>query len=155
MVILNTEILVDKNTLQYSIKELMKEVMVEYFNKEMLVENVEKKRKMMISIIEEKVQTTKTNNFWYFNFSKNICTYIHKRGKREGHMCHTKIHTNIGDNKPDYLCSKHSKLHIPKKREKMIKNTKKRKDIKKTKKIYISNNGNINLGKIIEKLLNN
>ena len=78
-------------------------------------------------------------------------------------MCHKKIRTNIGDNKPDFLCSKHSKLHIPQKREKKIKSSikiiekkrEKRKQKKDIKKNYICNSGNINLGKIIEKLLNN
>ena len=111
----------------------------------------------MENIIEEKVKTTKTNYFWYENSSKHACTHVYKRRKEERYMCHRKIRTNIGDNQPDYKCSQHSKLHIPKKRTKKTnkeKNNIKKRKKRKQKKIYICNNGNINLGSIIEKILN-
>lgn len=106
MVILNMEVLVCKLSMEKSIKNIMQEVMNEYFNDEVL-ENK----------IDEKMNFVKSNNFWYINSSEKACTFIHKRGKKEGYMCHRKINTNIGDVKPDFLCSIHSKLHIPKKKE--------------------------------------
>jgi hypothetical protein len=100
------EVLVCKLSMEKSIKNIMQEVMNEYFNDEVL-ENK----------IDEKMNFVKSNNFWYINSSEKVCTFIHKRGKKEGYMCHRKINTNIGDVKPDFLCSIHSKLHIPKKKE--------------------------------------
>jgi hypothetical protein len=55
--------------------------------------------------MSEEINRIKNIHFWYINSSDSICTYVHKRGKKEGHMCHKKIRTNIGDNKPDYLCA--------------------------------------------------
>ena len=69
-------------------------------------------------------------------------------------MCHKKIHTNIRDNKPDFLCSKHSKIHTLRKREKKEKNKITSVIFKYKKKIYICNRGILNLGNIIKKLLN-
>ena len=95
-------------------------------------------------------------------------------------MCHKGIKTNLNGETPGYLCSTHSKKHIPKKRivnkEKNIyfpvevckiienqrfnKNTR-RKDIKKVnkrkknknKKIYICNSGVLHIGKLLRELL--
>ena len=170
MVILNKEILVCKKSMIKSIKSIMSQVMKKYFDDEILCNNIKNKKKLMEKIIKEKSEETKTNYFWYVNSSSNVCTFIHKRGKKEGHMCHKRICTNIVDNKPDYLCTTHSKLHIPKKRIKKRNSesviisdcdTKKRKDIKKIKKrkikpkkVYICNGGLLDLGKIIGKILN-
>jgi hypothetical protein len=82
-------------------------------------------------------------------------------------MCCKKIRTNLDGEKPDYLCSTHSKKHIPKKRIKKnscsnttIKNNlcdykkikKNRK--KKSKKIILCNAGSLNLGMVLSKILN-
>jgi hypothetical protein len=120
MVILSKEILVCKLSIQKSIRNIMLEVMPEYFDKEILVEKTENKKKVMESIIRNKVNDTKSDNFWYINSSDKICTFKHKRGNNEGYMCCKKIRTNLDGEKPDYLCSTHSKEHIPKKRIKKI-----------------------------------
>lgn len=117
MVILNTEILMCKNSLTKSIKKIMEEVMDEYFQDEIYFENLYTKKKIMENIIKQKVNNVKSNNFWYLNSSKNVCTYIHKRGKKEGYMCHKKIRTNLNGQKEDFLCSSHSKKHTPNKRK--------------------------------------
>lgn len=132
MVILNSDILICKNSMINSIENIMYQVMKKYFEDEILCKSNEGKQKIMKNIIKEKINETKTNHFWYINTSDSVCTYIHKRGKKEGYMCHKKIKTNIGDNKPDYLCSTHSKIHIPKKR--ILEKVKKFKKIKKIKK---------------------
>ena len=88
MTLLNTEFLINRNSMKHSIKQLMKEVMVEYFDKELLVEKIEKKTKNDGQYYRKKVEATKTTYFLYLNTSKNVCTYIHKRGKNVGHMCH-------------------------------------------------------------------
>ena len=76
-------------------------------------------------------------------------------------MCHRKIKTNIGDNKPDFLCSQHSKIHTPKKRVKKVEIPtsfeKKKKDIKKikkrkVKKVYIYSGGILNFTDVINKI---
>ena len=151
----------------YSIRDIMNKVMEKYFEDEVLCKTKEKKQKMMKTIIKEKIEKTNTIHFWYLNSSSNVCTYIYKRGKKEGYMCHRKIRTNIGNNKPDYLCAQHSKLHITKKREKpkqeIIENIdkivyKRRKDIKKikkrkTKKIYICSSRTLNFADIVNKIM--
>lgn len=57
------------------------------------------------------------DNFIYVNMNPNLCTFKHKRGKNEGYFCCKQIRTNIIDSKKDFLCCKHSKNHIPKKRK--------------------------------------
>lgn len=116
MVILNNEILMCKNTLTKSIKNIMQSVMEKYFDEECYYEN---KKKIMQNIIKEKIDKVKDNHFWYENSSENVCTFIHKRGKKDGYMCHKKINTNLAGQKKDYLCCTHSKLHIPKKRNRL------------------------------------
>src|SRR5215216_6435356 len=95
--------------------------MENYFEEEIYAENIENKKKIMGNIIKEKTNDIKSNHFWYVNSSSNICTHIHKRGKKEGFMCHRKINTNLNGHKPDYLCCIHSKNHIPKKKIKKVK----------------------------------
>jgi hypothetical protein len=123
----------------------------------------------MKNIVNEKINFVKTNHFWYTNSSDDICTFIHKRGKKEGHMCHKRIRINISDEKQDYLCSTHSKKHIPKKRTIKLVNTnviisdydyKRKKDVKKIRKykikqrkIYVCNGGLLDLSKILHKIL--
>jgi hypothetical protein len=94
--------------------------MQQYFNNEILLKTTEEKKDIMNKIIKEKENKIKENHFWYYNSSPNVCTFIHKRGKKQGFMCHKKIRTNLNGEKADFLCSTHSKLHIPK--NKKIKN---------------------------------
>jgi hypothetical protein len=125
--------------MEKSIKNIIHEVMENYIDNEMLVVKIEKKKALMNDIINEKLKEIKSNNFWYVNSSPNVCTFIYKRGKKEGFMCHRKINTNLNGEKPDYLYSTHSKKHNPKKRNK---------------KIYICNNGILNLARIIGDIIN-
>ncbi|KAI7855790.1 hypothetical protein BDC45DRAFT_77086 [Circinella umbellata] len=151
-----------------SIRDIMNEVMEKYFEDEVLCKTKEKKQKMMGTIIKEKIEKTNTTHFWHLNSSSNVCTYVHKRGKKEGYICHKKIRTNILDGKPDYLCSTHSKKHIPKKRTKKEQKKKLpcvinnkicfKKDIKKRKKrkmkpIYICSDGILNFTDVINKIM--
>jgi hypothetical protein len=175
------DISINKNTMITSIKNLMEKVMEEYFYNEMLVKEIGNKKELMSNIIKEKINKTKTNYFWYINASENTCTHIYKKGKNEGFMCQKKIKTNLVDDKADYLCCRHSKKHIPKKRKektimshicatnsvkdkslnkiKFINNNKKdtkkiyKKKNKNNKKIFICNSGIIEIGRIIGLLL--
>lgn len=114
MVVLNSEILVNKNKMIGSIRDIMEQVLHKYFDEEMLVDNVEKKRKILQEVINEKLCRIKDKHFWHINCSEKVCTHFFKRGKKEGYMCHKKIKTNIEGDKKDFLCCTHSKLHIPK-----------------------------------------
>jgi hypothetical protein len=178
MVILNIDVSINKNTMINSIKNIMKKVMEEYFENESLTKN---KNKLVENIIKTNIDKIKDKYFWYLNSSENTCIHIYKRGKNEGFMCQKKIKTNLVDNKSDYLCCKHSKKHIPKKRKektnpahkcvtynvkdkslnkiKIINNKKDLKNIckkknKKNKKILICNSGILDIGKLIGSLLN-
>lgn len=48
---------------------------------------------------------------------ENYCVHKFTKGKKEGYYCSKKINTNLesGESK-DFLCCKHSKKHIPKKK---------------------------------------
>lgn len=46
------------------------------------------------------------------------CSFKHKRGSKDGYFCCRNIRTKLIDNKKDYLCVRHSKKHIPNKRNK-------------------------------------
>lgn len=116
------------------------------------------------------------DNFIFINMNDNLCGHKYKKGKQEGHFCCKKITVN-GD-KSNYVCTKHNKNHIPKKRiKKGIKNTTKsisnstvntiinnniirffknnnrNRILKRNKKTFICNGGIINLGNILNKLL--
>jgi hypothetical protein len=90
MVIFNSEVLICKNSLEKSIKIIMNEVMQQYFDNEILLKTTEEKKDIMNKIIKEKENKIKENHFWYYNSSPNVCTFIHKRGKKQGFMCHKK-----------------------------------------------------------------
>ena len=51
--------------------------------------------------------------------NNNFCTHRFKRGKRKGEFCTKKTRTKLDGKKPDYLCCKHSKRHIPEKMKKI------------------------------------
>lgn len=180
MVLLNEEFLVDKVSIINNIKGIMEEVMVNYFYDEIIIKDIYKKKVLFNNIIKDKLEYVKSNNFWYLNTSRTICTHIFKKGKSEGYMCHKKIRTNLEGQKEDYLCSTHSKKHVPKKRlKKSVKNiTKsiensfsnihkkdycnklykdknkiiKKKEKKRYKKIFICNSGKLNFSNIFNLL---
>lgn len=41
------------------------------------------KRNYFKTFIDENMQTVESNYFWYINSSNNVCTYIHKIGKKK------------------------------------------------------------------------
>lgn len=58
----------------------------------------------------------------YLSMNENHCTYKYKKGKYEGRFCCKQITKNGNKNK--YICTKHNKDHVPKKRiKKDVKNT--------------------------------
>lgn len=82
-----------------------------------------KKEKIKNNIINDFKNEINKDFFLYKIIDEDYCTFKHKRGKNDGIYCCKKIKTNLDINqKKDYLCCTHSKLHIPKKRE--IKNMK-------------------------------
>ena len=144
-----------------SIENIMNEVIEKYFDDESLCKTKENKQKMMESIIREKIKKIKTKNFWYINSSKNVCTHIFSKGKKQGYMCHKKI-TENGDKKK-FVCTKHNPNHTPKKGERENKNIIKRAEKKindtkkikkrKIKKVYICNGGILNFTDVINKII--
>ena len=144
MVILNMEVLICKLSMEKSIKKIMQEVMNEYFNDEVLGQDINMKKNILEKKIDEKMKFVKSNNFWYINSSRNVCTFIHKRGKKEGYMCHRKkknkysIHNvNIANYNWDYK----SKNNVKKLQKKRIK----------LKNIITCNSGKLNLADIFKK----
>jgi hypothetical protein len=65
MVLPNIDILVNKNSMIHLIKNIMNQVMLAYYDNEMLVEKIEEKKKVMENIVNEKINFVKTNHFWY------------------------------------------------------------------------------------------
>lgn len=53
--------------------------------------------------------------FIYKHMGDRYCTHKFKRGKNEGRFCCRKIGTYLHNDKKDFLCVQHSKLHIPRK----------------------------------------
>lgn len=60
------------------------------------------------------------NHFIYLNMNNNLCSHMFKKGKREGHFCCKNI--TINGNKDTYVCTKHNKDHISKKRNRNTNN---------------------------------
>lgn len=116
MVILNTDISINRLYTIDSIKKIMNQVMEKYFEDEIISNKIEGKKMIFNNIIKDKMDYIKSNHFWYLISSDNNCKHVFKKGKKEGFMCQKKINTNLENNKKDYMCCKHSKLHIPKKR---------------------------------------
>jgi hypothetical protein len=109
MVLLNIDITINRNSMINSIKKIMQNVMEQYMENKSYVKD---ENKLIDSIIKTEVEKIKDKHFWYINASENVCTYVHKkRGKKEGHMCHKRINTNLEGAKKDYLCCTH-KRHV-------------------------------------------
>lgn len=81
-----------------------------------IIDNIKK-------IIKNKMNDLFSNdNFIFINMDDNICTHKFKKGKNDGRFCCKKI-TKYGD-KNNYVCTRHNKNHIPKKKNKNLKNSK-------------------------------
>lgn len=77
----------------------------------------EKKYKIKNIIVKDFKNKINENNIIEKIIPDNHCIHKYKRGNKEGNYCCNKIRTNLYKNdKKDYLCCKHSKKHIPKKR---------------------------------------
>lgn len=110
-----------KNGLTTKIKCFVKDALEFYLD----IEKIEKIEKIQNSIekvqnsIEKNVKNLFSNDhFVYLNMNNGVCSHKFKKGKKEGYFCNKKINTNLEGEKEDYLCCKHSKRHIPKKRVK-------------------------------------
>jgi hypothetical protein len=171
MAILNIDFTINRTYTIKSIKNIMEQVMENYFDDEKLVIKIENKKKLFNNIIKEKIEFIKSASFWYLNGSNNKCTHIYKKGKNEGFMCQKTIRTNLDGQKQDFLCCTHSKKHTPKKRKlktnisndksfynlnNKINNIKYYKDKKKyikIIKIYICNSGIMDLSNVLKQIL--
>lgn len=164
------------------------------FNKKKLRNNINKNIQEMIKLkleleledniinkIQENIKKTveemfSDDNFIYLNLDDNHCVHKYKRGKHEGYFCTKKIKTNLNGNSKDYLCARHSKKHIPRKRkitvtvknQTFLKNSEKlkikenyihknknriyKKKIKRNRNIFICNSGLLNFEKILKLL---
>lgn len=150
MVILNVDFNINRLYFINSIENIMKQIMEKYFEDEIIAKKIDEKKKIFNNIIKDKMEYITSDYFWYLN--SNNCVHKFKKGKREGFMCQKKINTNIENNKKDYLCCKHSKLHVPKKRL----NKKLDKIFEKSKnKSYHEKNNNIIENKIKISYINN
>lgn len=113
MVCLNENISFNIKTLKKNLYSELKTIVDDYdhiLNDKLILSlknNIEKKIKELFH----------NDHFIYLNMNNNICTFKHKRGSKDGFFCTRKINTNLIDDKKDYLCCRHSKKHIPKKKE--------------------------------------
>lgn len=177
MVILNEHIRFNINGLRkrlsQDIGELIRHSLEFYMKKEQIEKVADKVEKRIKNKLIE-------DHFVYLNMDDNLCTYKFKRGKHYGKYCCRKINTNLPPfSSKDYLCTRHSKIHIPKKRErnsikilkihekshinssifydfhKKIYNKIYKKNFKKlrNRKIFSCNGGLINFGKIFKDIL--
>lgn len=102
-----------RNNLSLTVKEFLKEALDYYIDKK----NIEKILKNTEKFIKNKIIE---DHFIYINMNDNLCTHKFKRGKRDGEYCCKRI-TKNGD-KSKYICTKHNKGHIPKKKIKKVVN---------------------------------
>lgn len=172
-------------TINFNIKKL-KNNLSEDLNKMIKLEFELDLNNIMIERISKSIKSKinecfNSDCFIYRSMDNKYCTHKFRRGKQDGYFCCKKINTNLNNEKEDYLCVKHSKKHIPKKRIdknkenvkdivisniksndefKMIYNNKKdiKKIFKKKKKNknkihFICNFGVLNISKILTRLL--
>lgn len=118
MVCLNESIMFNKKKLTKNIPAEINEMIrleFDYFIEKKILEKIYKK------INEKSKELFSNNHFLYINMDDSVCTHMYKRGRNEGYLCHKKIRTNLNGETKDYLCTKHSKKHIPKKNNKFSK----------------------------------
>lgn len=110
MVYLNKSILFDisllKKYLTLELEEFIEDELYAYLHKEKIKNKIKNKIYELFNY----------DSFVYKTMDENICIFKHMRGKKEGHFCTRKINTNLIDGKKDYLCTIHSKKHVPKKK---------------------------------------
>jgi translation elongation factor EF-1beta len=135
MVCLNTFIPFDKLKLKKSIKqELVDDINNNfYLNDGFGLEKIESNIKLELTesiiknvnklIIEKINNLFSSDHFIYKHMDNNFCTHKFKKGKLDGFFCCKKITSNGDANK--YVCTKHNKNHIPKKKLKKINNVNK------------------------------
>lgn len=176
MVCLNTYLPFNKYKLKNNIFNGLQDMMIKLeFDLNLDKIKVEKINK---NIKEEINKMFNNDYFLYLTLDDEYCTHKFKKGRNEGYLCTKKINTNLNGEKKDYLCTKHSKKHVKRKRlyknidlklneninkkQKIIKdviplgkiknkhrNSKKRK----IKRIFICNGGFIDFKKIFNNIL--
>lgn len=176
MVCLNEVVPFNKITLRNNINKNIQEMIKLNFELDLKKNIMEKIQK---SIKDNIFEMFGNDHFLYLNIDNNHCIHKYKRGKNDGHFCLKKIKTNLKGEDKDYRCAKHSKKHIPKKRNnsrkilkvlevseipeisihgdiyKINKNNKKtfKKKLKRNKKIFICNGGLMNFKNIFNNIL--
>lgn len=129
MVCLNENITFNKLKLQNNlIKNIINNINRNYYlynapGLEKIDEKVRTELSMSIAndvnkIIKDTIKNSFSNDYFiYINMKDDLCTHKFKKGMKEGHLCTKKINTNLPENsKKDFLCVRHSKKHIPKKK---------------------------------------
>lgn len=114
MVCLNEVLPFNKIKLRDNIYSRLKEKISLEFETELNKKIIEKINRN----IQENIKEMFSNNYFlYLNIDDNHCVHMFKKGKNEGYYCTKKIKTNLPDNSgKDFLCTRHSKKHIPKKK---------------------------------------
>lgn len=102
-------------------KEILKSVEEEIDHELYYLDEINEDRKKILkkNILKNMKIKINTDNFIYTVMDKNICTFKHTRGKKDGHFCCKKI-TKKGDKKK-FVCRTHNKNHIPNKKIKHLK----------------------------------
>lgn len=111
MVCLNSKIPVNLNTLENVIYNRLNAILDNELDHLLEKKTIEKVKTNVLKILTKEM---KTDNFIYNIIHEDNCGFKHRRGKNDGKFCCRKSKTNIKDGKKDYLCSVHSKKHIPK-----------------------------------------
>lgn len=148
MVILNKYISFEKSKLNNNLNK--------YTNENIRLDSILNLDEIILEKIKKRINKT-INEFFendhqlYLSMNENHCVYKHKRGKNEGNFCCKKI--TINGDKNEYLCTKHNKKHIPKKKNKISKNCKLFENTKNIDNLIKINNNNRYKNRIFKKKL--
>lgn len=118
MVCLNKELPINISIMKEEIISILDNIIKERLE---YIDNIEKEKKERIksNIIKDFKNGINKDFFIYKIIDENYCVHKFTKGKKEGYYCGKKINTNLeyGESR-DFLCCKHSKKHIRKKKVK-------------------------------------
>lgn len=97
-----------KKNLCHELENFIEDQLDYYLDKE--------KIKKIKNNMKKKINYLLNNDYFiYKTMNKTLCTFKHERGKNAGYFCCKK--NNLNNPKQVYLCVKHDKNHIPKKKK--------------------------------------
>lgn len=114
MVVINETITFNMKLLRNNLSTCVKDFISQSLNYYLEKNIIEKISKNSGDYIKEKLME---DYFVNICMDRKICSHKFRKGKNEGKFCCKKINTNLPENaKEDFMCIKHSKKHIPRKK---------------------------------------